>query len=139
MTVESGEVGVAPENEFFEALPPSCPPADAIDCAIGPVYRLVASEQPTDHCFTSKAALGTPKPIGKHVDDCRWASCSLFSKIEVIHDLLKLPRIKRKYSHIAVLSIPNGAGKHIADDAHVDFWRYGQFDIRAAIQKVEAA
>lgn len=102
-------------------MPNSCPPSDAVDAEIARAYRLVANNPPTANDFASKAQMGEVVTFG--ADPCKWASCSLFSKIK---PLMKLTRLRAEYPHLMALSIPAGFGLHVANErtGHIDFWRY---------------
>lgn len=124
---------------FSERLPDSCPPEHAKDEPLEEVYRLVASDNCTDNCFKSNAALGLPKNMHSNVDDCRWASCSLFER-DHVNELLKLRGLRKRLPYMAKLSLPAGAGKHILSrKGHVDFWSYSNFDMASAVISVEVA
>lgn len=125
-------------DKFWEELPSSCPPAEAIDSELGPVFRLVKASPPSNDCFASKAALGKQKPFKKSVDDCSWASCSMWAKKSAVEGILKLGHVRRQYTHVATMHFPEGAGKHLVKGDHVDFWCYADFEIHNAINDVEA-
>jgi hypothetical protein len=118
---------------FGETLPLQCPPSDASQEALDGVFRAVKANPPTPECFDSYAKLGTgTKP--KWATDCGWASCSLFTTDLAIR---KLQRVKKRFTHIAKLSIPADCGVHTAQDAHIHFWRAATYDMRTAVVEVK--
>jgi hypothetical protein len=129
----SGEDCLAGET-FGEALPDQCPPETAEDLALADVYRLVASPEPDEECFKSKLALGIPKPDSYTGTDCEWASCSLSSSVDA---LLKIKGLRKRLKYVAKLQIPESAGRHLSEKAHIHFWRFSAFDITSAIESVE--
>jgi hypothetical protein len=120
---------------YGEALPSQCPPDDATDEALDPVYRLVPQQQPDLSCFASHNALGKAKPPTVKASDCQWASCSLNRTVDA---LLKIKGLRKRNRFVAQLSIPNGSGLCLEDDksGHVDFWRFDHFDVSKAVQDV---
>lgn len=123
---------------YCEELPPSCPPAKAIEDAIGPVFRRTDQDPPSKDDFVSHAALG--KKAAFPVDPCRWASCSLFrDKSQIANISSKLPKPRTFANFIAELTIPAGSGRWIeGKKGHIDFWMYGAFDPLTAVTTVES-
>lgn len=120
---------------YGEALPSQCPPDDASDEALDPVYRLVPDEKPEASWFASHMAQGKVKPATVKATDCQWASCSLNRTVDA---LLKIPALRRRYRFVAQLSIPSGSGAWVENvkSGHIDFWRFEHFDLSTAIKAV---
>ena len=123
---------------YLEELPEQCPPAEAQDQAFGPAYRILPAAAPIVQHFHSYKMIGTPKPGG--VDDCRYASCSLFTCMTAAKRIARLPKKRASSTHLATLMIPQGYGSSSINDktSHVDFWPYSSFSVAGAVTKVEA-
>lgn len=123
--------------EFLEELPQDCPIDKANDIEVSPAYRVVSSLQPTVDDFLSNAALKKPKP--PTVDDCRWASCSLFkNKDKAINIASKLPANKNGKRHISRCLIVSGVGRsYVNNKKHVDFWPYKNFHPSLIVEATE--
>lgn len=124
-------------EKFAEELPVganACPPPDAITDALKSVWRLLPTDQPTEHHFASLAALGEDKPTEYEVSDCDFASCSLRTSRAA---LLKLRGLRRRNPYIAELSIPAGNGRHKSGGTHVNFWKFAGYQIVSAIVLLE--
>lgn len=66
---------------WYEQLPPLCPPADAVPCG-GKYYRIAKGNPVTDGDFFSQRKLQPDKQFtGLGVDECIARSISLFSEI----------------------------------------------------------
>jgi hypothetical protein len=109
---------------YFESLPEECPPSGSEDADLGIVWRLIKGTKPCREDFLSHAALKKHKPGG--VDDCQWASCSLFKTEQSARSKTKLASLKGM-SPVSV-HIPEGAGRSMTKGMHIDFWRYATFD-----------
>ena len=84
---------------FFEQLPPSCPPPEALEKAYEKVFRFVMTNPPTKADFLSHQAKGKPCP--KNIDPCRWSSCSIFqSKAKALG---ALPKMKQMFEYLIEL------------------------------------
>lgn len=123
--------------EYLEDLPPNCPLAASEDISVDAVYRVVRSMNPGIDDFLSNAALRITKP--PTVDDCKWASCSLFkSRDKAINIANKLAKTRIMDPHLSLCDIKVGYGKSISNSkAHVDFWPYRTFDPAIAVLKTE--
>lgn len=106
--------------EFYEDLPPSCPPTDCSCEELEGVYRVLRSRQPTDYDWLSHLRRGLSCPVS--VDACRWASLSLQANRVAVKKLLKLPNF-RSATHAAILDIPPEAGVFKTNRSHHDFWQ----------------
>ncbi len=115
---------------FEEVLPDQCPPVDALDEELGPVWRLVRAVPPSRDDFLSHAALGRQN---RGFDPCSFASCSMWQTEEQIKAQQKLPKLKAMTP--VKLNIPAKAGKwRLRRTGHIDFWQYSGFDILACIE-----
>lgn len=120
---------------FKENLPDNCPLPDSIEQELTDVWRFLEKVDVTEECFSSYAAQG--KPVRKGVDECRWASCSLFQGDQLTASMIKTQMYKR-FAARALLKIPEGSGRALKKDSgHVDFWAYSSFSFTSAIEKVE--
>ena len=120
---------------FKENLPDNCPLPDSTEQELTDVWRFLNSVSVEEECFASFAALG--QPVRKGVDECRWASCSLFEGDSLTASMLKLPMYKRFMAR-AKLAIPVGSGRALREqNGHIDFWAYSGFSFTAAVLKVE--
>ena len=119
---------------FREVLPEGCPPDEAHTGACAPAFRLVANKPPIDADFASAAARQEPLPA--NVSPCRWASCSLFVSISVIHKKRQTFKKLRKYPYAAEMNIVAESGWIAQDGAHIDFWMSDTFDPLASVVNV---
>jgi|SRR3954468_8581157 len=119
--------------QYAENLPAGCPPSNALEDALSPVFRLIPSATPEEAFFASKAALNAAQPPTYKGTDCEWASCSLFTSFEA---LLKIRGLRRRNKYIAQLSLPEGVGRHLTEGSHVHFWSYQGFQISSAVDAV---
>ena len=122
--------------KFKEALPASCPPNHALGGACESAFRLIETAKPLATDFASSAAKKLPKPL--KVDDCRWASCSLFATIELLRTKQKVFPKLRKCNFYVEIKIPANAGRHVTENGHIDFWMFTSFDPLAVITKIAA-
>lgn len=117
---------------YFEEMPAQCPPAEAVDAQLPAVWRVVPGANPTVQDFHSHAKLGKIKP--PPVDDCAWASCSLFnSRTKAASIASKLPKPRFSHAYISELQILQGSGKSLTKKEHVHFWMFAEFDPMQAI------
>jgi len=116
-----GEGAEAPK--FMEALPPACPPEDAVLRVYEQVWRFVRTNPPSDKDFQSYAGLGKRPP--PEMDPCRWASCSLFASKRTAY--LFLPKLRNRFRFLARLQITDKCGYTKLTRAHIDFWRFETF------------
>jgi len=122
---------------FKEELPDQCPPAEAIDHAYPESWRMIRGATALPDHFLSHAAQGMPCPtIGL---ECRFSSCSLFlDKDSALSAMKKLPRLRKKFDHLALLQIPSGAGMSaVGQNGHIDFWWFRSFDPVGAVISIE--
>lgn len=121
---------------YLEQLPDQCPPAAAQDQAFGPAYRILPAAVPAVQHFYSHRQLGLGKP--PTVDDCRFASCSLFTCPDKARAIARLPKKRAVSTHLAELTVGQGAGASYINQTtkHVDFWMYANFNVVAAVTQV---
>ena len=121
--------------DFRELLPDNCPPEDAHMGGYEVLYRFVPATPATNGDFDSHAAKGKAPP--PTVDPCRWSSCSFFRSRKDALSKLKLPKAKARFSHFAVVNVPQGSGYSVEKSGHVDLWMFSTFDPVSAIVKYE--
>lgn len=123
---------------FKEVLPAGCPTQDDGICVGKYVLRFIAGPQATPQDFLSHAALKKPRP--KDIDLCSWHSCSCWDASVAEHKvlgMLALPRLRKRYSHVAKMWIDEKAGRlRVKDTGHIDLWMYASFDPVASTKKV---
>lgn len=121
---------------YLEDLPDQCPPASAQDQAFGPAYRILTAAAASVEHFYSYRLLGLPKPGG--VDDCRYMSCSLFTRADQAKKIARLPKKRDACTHLATIVVPEGVGKASINKntSHVDFWPYADFDVSSVVTEV---
>lgn len=124
------KVGLA-KPTYAESLPKECPPEDASTEAMERVFRLTKSETLSETDFYSHAHQGKIKPEEHKATDCQWASCSFFTSSEAA---LAIKGLRRRHPWVTELSIPAEAGKHKLRGEHIDFWRFADFDVVAAVE-----
>lgn len=108
---------------------------DSTEQELTDVWRFVNKLDVTEDCFASHAAMG--KPVRTGVDECRWASCSLFEGDKRTANMMKVPFYKRFVARV-LLNIPAGSGRSLrGKNGHIDFWAYSDFEFSAVVQKVE--
>lgn len=121
---------------YKEKLPTvNCPLPESTDQELIDVWRFLKKVEVTEESFASHAAEG--KPLRNGVDECRWASCSLFQGEQLTASMWKTPFFK-KFAARALLNIPVGSGKALKQsNGHVDFWAYSSFLFTSSVVKVE--
>ena len=120
---------------FRESLPDACPPTEATTKGYSQAFRLILGSKAVDKHFDSHCALGKPCPPGQSV--CRWSSCSLFDSKESAFRQIKLPKIRKRFSHFAILEIASGSGYSTIRNGHIDFWMFSTFKPVDAVIGVE--
>lgn len=116
--------------DWAEALPPDCPPEDAIQ-PVGIFYRFVESVPTTKRCFLSQRALAPNKKF-KGVSDCVARSLSIVKGVENAYQLQRLPTLKNKIMLKLYLTRQAGLVKRTFKRCgHYSWWRNRHFDIDA--------
>ena len=116
---------------FAEALPDNCPPSDAAGPDQMLVYRLVATDPPTNLDFDSHAKRW-PEKYGKR---CRAFALSVFSQRESLERLLEMKVHSSK--KVARLTLTESSGKiqqTSSDATHYSWWRFAAFDAVGACE-----
>lgn len=122
---------------YLEELPLKCPPDDAVNGELDPVYRLLPADKPEIEHFYSHQKLGRGLPNG--VDLCRFASCSLFSCETAARAVASIPKLRSKVTHIAAVKVDaaDGVFLHNTKTKHVDLWPFSTFDVVKAVVGVK--
>lgn len=118
--------------EWFEELPPSCPPSDAIDCK-GTYYRVSHGSPAESHDFFSQRLLAPDKQFkGEGIDECIVRAVSIFAELDDAKNLLKLPKFKN--ANIAELHLQeqDGRMKKTFKKSHYSLWRSKSFNVNNA-------
>lgn len=118
--------------EWFEILPPSCPPADAMDCK-GIYYRIANGNPAQSEDFFSHRKLQPDKVFkGEGIDECIVCSLSVFSDKEEAQKKLKLPKFRKAVIVEISLEGKDGKMKKTFGPAHYSWWRTKAFDVSQA-------
>lgn len=120
------------EYQWFEELPPSCPPFDSVECD-GTYFRVSHGNPAESEDFFSQKRLAPNKVFkGEGIDDCIVRAVSVFALLEDAKKLLKLPKFK--HANIAVVSLRpmDGKIKKTFRNSHYSWWRSKAFDIKNA-------
>lgn len=115
---------------FRETLPEDCPPGAAEAIAEQrDVYRLVASEPPTEADFRSQRALRPTAVFG--VSECQAHGLSVHTERADSQRASKLPRLRGK--RICRVRLLPGAGylQQTGTPSHHTWWPSADFDILA--------
>lgn len=115
---------------FRETLPEDCPPEAAEEIADQrDVYRLVASDPPTESDFRSQRAL-RPTAVFS-VSECQARGLSVHSERANSQRATKLPRLRGK--RISQVRLLPGAGylQQTGTPPHHTWWPSADFDILA--------
>jgi len=125
-------------NDWFEPLPPECPPPAAYPPQDLTVFRAVKEVPPIDSDFLSHKALNPEHP---YEPECMFRSVSFSDNMDKGRDLLKMPNLKKKgYRFIVRLILPPSSGVILGcsyDPHHINWWRKREFDPIAASYLVE--
>ncbi len=115
--------------EWFEKLPPSCPPNDAKDCE-GVFYRVSHGNPAESSDFFSQRQLAPDKTFkGEGVDECIARAVSLFADLGDAKNLLKLPKFKHANIAIVQLRKQDGKMKKTFRNSHYSWWRSATFEV----------
>lgn len=117
---------------WFEDLPPLCPPADAIP-ANGTFYR-IAKGLPTESndYFSQRRLQPTKEFTGEGIDECITRSVSLFQSAEEARKRLRLPKFRNQQIVVVELTPADGVVKKTFGPAHYSWWRTKEFDYTKA-------
>jgi hypothetical protein len=100
-----------PAPTYREALPPNCPPREAVPLSARRVLRLISENPAGAGDFDSHATLGENCP--SWCTPCEWASCSMFlveTRRENIYGLRRFPKL-RNMKLIAHVCVDETSGK----------------------------
>lgn len=119
--------------DWYENLPDSCPPSDAMEPSGESYYRIINSTQPVNSDFLSYRALNPDKKV--FVSECQAKAISLFTDVESCRVISKLPKFKGKNIYIGelVLTKSDGLIAHTPNKNstnHYSWWRSKEFDIK---------
>lgn len=118
--------------EWFEELPPLCPPADAEPCR-GEYYRISNGDPSTSADFFSQRRL-QPKKVfkGQGVDECILRAVSLFKDRKDAAKRLLLPKFRNSVIASVNLMPKDGLMKKTFRDSHYSWWRSRDFSVEQA-------
>lgn len=118
--------------DWFEELPPLCPPSDAIPCN-GRFYRIAKGNPVDNGDFFSQRKLQPNKIFtGKGIDECIARAISLFSDATDASRRLKLPKFRNANVAEVVLLPKDGVMKKTFSDSHYSWWRSKNFEVSQA-------
>ena len=113
--------------QWFEELPESCPPSDALDCN-GVFYR-IANANPADISDFFSQRMLYPSRTFRDVDECTARSLSLFDTKEAAELRLKLPKFRNAHIAEVTLTATDCKIKKTFGPQHYSWWRTTSFDI----------
>lgn len=117
---------------WYEQLPPQCPPLDAVPC-VGTYYRIAKGNPATDNDFFSQRKLQPNKVFsGLGVDECIARFISLFSEVNDATRRLKLPKFRSANVVEITLQPKDGVIKKTFSDSHYSWWRSTDFEVSQA-------
>lgn len=118
--------------EWFEELPSSCPPSDAIDSE-GTFYRVSHGNPAESSDFFSQRLLAPDKQFhGEGIDECIVRAVSVFAELNDAKNLLKLPKFKKANIAIVHLHEQDGKIKKTFKKSHYSWWRSKSFEVNNA-------
>ena len=118
--------------KWFEELPPSCPPADAVPCD-GQYYRIAKGNPAEDSDFFSQRKMQPDKVFkGLGVDDCIARALSVFADKSDATRRLKLPKFRDAKIAEVTLEPKDGLMKQTFSASHYSWWRSMDFDVLQA-------
>lgn len=119
-------------NQWFEKLPPSCPPSDSVECD-GVYYRVSCGNPAESKDFFSQKQLAPDKEFkGEGIDECIVRAVSVFAMIDDAKRLLKLPKFKNANIAMVELKPQDGKIKKTFKKSHYSWWRSKSFDVNKA-------
>ena len=117
---------------WFEQLPPQCPPSDAMPCN-GIYYRIAKGNPVDDSDFFSQRKLMPDKVFtGLGIDECIIRSISVFFDIEDAVKRLKLPKFRHANVTKVHLTPKDGVIKKTFSSSHFSWWRSTAFNVSQA-------
>lgn len=117
---------------WYEQLPPLCPPADTIPCE-GTYYRIAKGNPATDGDFFSQRKMQPDKLFtGLGVDECVACSISLFAEEDDAVKRLRLPKFRHANVAEVTLTPKDGVMKKTFSASHYSWWRSTDFEVSQA-------
>ena len=117
---------------WYEQLPPLCPPSDAILCS-GRFYRIAKGSPANNADFFSQRKLQPDKVfVGLGIDECIARSISLFAIKSDAVRRLRLPKFRNACIAEVVLQPKDGVMKKTFADSHYSWWRSVDFEVSQA-------
>lgn len=116
--------------EWFEDLPPQCPPKEAIAPNGMKVYRFSSNDEPTEHDFLSQRMLNPDREF-KNISECVSRSLSVFNDIQECKNRIKLPRNRKRFKQILEVELTDMDGlilKTFTHPNHYSWWRSKAFN-----------
>ncbi|MBO4827732.1 MAG: hypothetical protein J5506_10970 [Prevotella sp.] len=118
--------------DWYEQLPPLCPPTDAVQCG-GTFYRIAKGNPAKDVDFFSQRKMQPNKVFTNlGIDECIARSISLFSEVNDAVRRLRLPKFRNAKVAEVVLQPKDGMMKKTFSDSHYSWWRSTAFDVSQA-------
>lgn len=117
---------------WYENLPESCHPKDAMEPSGEQFYRILSSENPSNGDFLSYRAQQPGKRFS--VSECQAMAISVFTDIESCRTVAKFPKFKNKDLFIGKFALDklDGLVAHTPNKnsmTHYSWWRSKEFDI----------
>ena len=114
---------------WFEELPPLCPPADAVPCK-GRYYRIAHGNPVKESDFFSQRKLQPEKVFkGLGVDECIARAISLFADLNDAYRRMKLPKFRNAKVAEVILEPKDGVMKQTFSHSHYSWWRSQGFEV----------
>ena len=114
--------------QYFDQLPPDCPPDDAVELTESTkLYRLVKTLPPSAEDFKSYRTLRPDDVFG--ANECRASGLSVYSMRSGAENQCR--RSMFKDHHVCELDLGSGAGKmQRGAGAHRTWWPYAGYVVR---------
>ena len=121
--------------QFYEPLPPDCPPQDAVEITDQiTLYRLVKTLPPTARDFKSYRTLRPQDEFGDN--ECKASGLSVYIRRSSAENQLR--RSNFKDYHICELNLDNGAGKLQGNGgAHRTWWPFAGYAVSTDLGTVQ--
>jgi hypothetical protein len=108
-----------------ENFPEQCPPIDAVEQDVNPVYRIIENDTVQEVDFLNHREKEIPYPLFKR---CEALAISFFTSPEAAETTTR--RYKRlKNKKIVAGTITTKCGIHKTENAHVNLWLYKDVDM----------
>lgn len=117
---------------WFEALPPLCPPADAVPAA-GIFFRIAKGLPTESEDYFSQRHLQPDKVfVGEGIDECIVRSVSVFDNLDQAKMRLRLPKFRKQTIVAVELEPTDGVIKKTFGPSHYSWWRSTDFNYSKA-------